>query len=558
MEIPGISWTQFIMLICGGMAFFLFGMDMMSIALKKAAGDEMRRLLANISSNNIKGFFSGTAVTSILQSSSATTVMLVGFVQAGLMSFANTLPIILGANVGATLTTQLIAFKILDYSLFFVAAGFFIRFFSENSSLKSWADALIGFGLIFYGMQLMGEAVAPISSMPEIKEILRSFSNPFTGILAGLAITSVVQSSNAVTGILIVLAGHGLIDISDAVPVVLGANIGTCTTAMLAAAGSLRSAKRVALSHLLFKIAGVVIAVLILPWFVKFIEFSGEIYKAGSARQIANSHTFFNLGIGLLFLPFTKFFALFIEKIFPEKPDKNEEEILFLTYLDDKKIVSADVAVYLARKEVARMAGTIKGMLIVSSFPFSEELKNTPDKRFAGRTLEEGVELREREVDFLEKKISDYLFKIARENVSDEDQKRIYSMVSIVKDLESIGDLIHRNFMNLLAKKNALDVDFSEEGREELQIYHKKALKQISLLKEAFDEKDLSKAAKIMTKERKYLDLELQYRVKHLDRIVCQRAESIETHEIHMELMNILNQVIVYTSNIAKTFVSSP
>lgn len=553
-----INWPQFVMLVLGGLALFLIGMEMMSDGLKKAAGNRMRSILSRISESKIKGFLSGGVVTTVIQSSSATTVMLVGFTQAGLMTFSNTLPIILGSNIGGTVTTQLIAFKILDYSLFMVVFGFLLRFSSKGEEVKYWADAVIGFGLIFYGMQLMGDAVAPVKELPQIKEMLQSFSSPFKGVFLGLAVTSIIQSSNAVTGILIVLAGHGLMGIEQAVPIVLGSNIGTCATAMLASIGSGRDAKRVALSHVGFKVAGVCVVFLILPFFLEFIKKTGALSGAGTARLIANSHTLFNLGIGILFFPVTNLFAKLVEKILPDVPDKDEEEILFLTYLDERKIISHDVAVYLARKEIARMAGTIRQMLAIAAKPFGVGTDEIEDRRFPGRSLEEGICLREKEIDFLEKKISDYLFKIAREGVSKEEQERIYSMVSIVKDLESIGDLIQRNYVNLINKKKSLGVDFSAEGREELSIYHEKALKQISLLKESFDEKSLSKAARIMRKERKYLDLELQYRARHLDRIVRERQESIDTHEVHMELMNILNQVIVYTSNIAKTFVLAP
>lgn len=553
-----LDWPIFIMLISGGMAFFLLGMDMMSTSLKKSAGDRMRRTLSGISSSNTKGFAAGGLITMVIQSSSATTVMLVGFVQAGLMSFSNTLPIILGSNVGATVTTQLIAFKILDYSLFFVAVGFLVKFFSKDENIKSWADVVIGFGFIFYGMQLMGDAVAPVKDLPQVTDFLKTFSNPFAGVIAGLAVTSVVQSSNAVIGILMVLAGHNIMDVSQAVPIVLGSNIGTCVTAILAGAGSGRDAKRVALSHLSFKIAGVAVLFPFLHFFVEFINFTGELSGAGTVRQIANAHTFFNLGLGLFFLPFTKYCAVFIEKIFPDTQAPDEEEGLFVTYLDDKKIIFPEIATYLARQEVARMASTIREMLFIGAVPFADGHENFEDKRFPGRSFEEGIRLREKEVDFLENRISEYLFQVARSGSSAEDQQRVYSMVSIVKDLESIGDLIQRNFLNLIAKKRALKVDFSDEGREELSIYHEKAIKQITLLREAFEEKDLSKAAKIMRKERKYLDLELQYRIRHLERVISKREESVETHEVHMELMNILNQVMVYTSNIAKTFIASP
>ncbi|MDY0164743.1 PhoU domain-containing protein, partial [Desulfobotulus sp.] len=220
------------------------------------------------------------------------------------------------------------------------------------------------------------------------------------------------------------------------------------------------------------------------------------------------------------------------------------------------KIVAPDVAMEMARQEIARMAGLLEvmvrdaGLLFVSRKPLQ-------DREYPRLTLVEGLAFREQELDFLDKVIGNFLFQVGREAVTGTQTQALYAMISITRDLESIGDLMERNVLPLLEKKRALVKNFSVEGREELEIYHTKVLTQLRLLKEAFREKDLDKAAEIMGRERKYLDLELQYRLRHLNRIMCQRLESVETHEVHMELMNLMTQVIVYTSNIAKTYLAA-
>ncbi|TWI76858.1 phosphate:Na+ symporter [Desulfobotulus alkaliphilus] len=546
-----IDWGPVLLGLFGGIAFFLYGMELMSEGMKRVAGSRMREGLASLTRSPFRALGVGAFVTMMVQSSSATSVMLVGLVQSELMRFPQTLGVILGSGIGSTVTAQLIAFKVTDYALIMVGLGFLLKLLGRGDRARDFGRILLGFGVLFYGMKLMSDAMVPLRSDPGTIAFLQSLSNPVLGILAGIVVTALIQSSGAIVGILIVLGEQGLVGLDAAVPIILGSNIGTCVTAILAGLAGGREAKRVAAAHAVFKIAGVLVCLPFLAGFGLLVEAAG----GGMARQVANIHTFFNVGLALIFLPFTAFFARFIEWTVPEKKEK---ELLpaFTSPLENAKIVSPDVAVEMARHEIARMAGLLEVMVRDAGILFVAK-KPRQDSEYPRLSLLEGLAFRERELDYLDKVTGDFLFRIGREAVTGTQTQTIYAMISITRDLESIGDLMERNVVPLLEKKQALLKSFSDEGREELEIYHTKVLKQLRLLREAFSEKDLDKATKIMRGERKYLDLELQYRIRHLNRIMCQRVESVETHELHMELMNLMTQVIVYTSNIAKTYLSA-
>jgi len=558
----------------GGLAFFLYGMEKMSKGLNKTAGDNMRTILSALTNNRVVALFVGAFVTMVIQSSSATTVMLVSFVQAGLMSFTSSMGIILGADIGTTVTTQLIAFKISDYSLLMIAFGFGLRMFGKTERIKSIGDILLGFGILFYGMKVMSDAMKPLRTHQTVINFMKELENPLIGILTAAVLTALIQSSSAFTGIIIVLANQGIISLEAGIPMIFGANIGTCVTAAFACIGMSREAKRVALAHVLIKVAGVMLFLFWIPDFANMIRAIASKYGSDTARQIANAHTFFNVSIGLLFLPFISFFVKISNKILPDKKEE-QDYMLSVRYLDENFISSPAIAIDLARIEISRMAKLLERMLRAIIIPFmsceksinfsnlsKEEVKllinEIPkhDEIFPDLSLIEGVDLREKKIDYLEEKIVDYLLKIAQHDVSESQANEVYSMMSIASDMESIGDIIHRNMLPLIKKKQQLEMDFHEEGKEELLIYHGKMFKQIRLLKEAFTEANHEKAKNIIKKEEKYFSLEQQYRLKHLERLVHEKQGSIETHEVHMELMDLMKQIIVYSSNIAKAFVN--
>jgi len=554
-----IHWGFLIMGLLGGLSLFLYGMAKMSEGMKKAAGDRMRNILAALTSNRVIGMTVGAFVTMIIQSSSATTVMLVSFVQAELMTYVQAISIILGANIGTTITAQLVAFKLTDYALLLITIGFVMTMFSKEDAIKHIGEAILGFGILFFGMKLMSDSMTPLRTFQPFIDIMKGMENPIIGILIGAIFTALIQSSSAFTGIVIVLAQQGLLTLEGGIPLIFGANIGTCITAGLASIGTIRDAKRVAIAHVFFNIGGVLLFILLIPqlaeivrWISPVSELTGiEKLAMESPRQIANAHTIFNITVGLIFLPFTTILAHYVYKVLPDK--KIEEGIIPVTWhLDDGAISTPALAIDLARSEILRMAKILGRMLeaIIQPFTTNEPLQ---DEVYPQLSLVEGVEMREEKLDYLDMKIVKYLRKIGQQELSENQIQEVYGLMSIVNDIESIGDTIEKNMIPLLAKKDSLNMDFSPEGKEELTIYHNKVCKQINRLKKAFSKLDPGKAEKIIHKEGKYSALETKYRISHLKRMHQEREESIETHEIHMELMDLLKQINVYSGEIAKT-----
>lgn len=571
----GIPWGMLVMGLLGGLALFLYGMGKMSDGMKKTAGNRMRDIIRAITKNRIMALTVGAFITMLIQSSSATTVMLVSFVQAGLMTFTQSLGVILGADIGTTVTAQLIAFKLTDYALLMIAIGFGMQMIARTDKFKDIGEIFLGFGILFYGMKLMSDTMAPLRDYPLFINLMGQLKAPFMGLLVGTVFTGLVQSSAATAGVVLVLAQQGLISLETGIPIILGANIGTCVTAGLASINTSREAKRVALAHVLFKIIGVLIFIFWVPGFADLIRYISEGFGSGVPRQIANAHTLFNVSLGLFFLPFVNIFSKILLKILPESEKPVSIEIK-TKYLDETAITSPALSIELARSELSYMAQILSLMLRAVIIPFisgkkwimnetdlTEEekadlIREIPsmDSKHPGLTIFEALDMREEYIDFLNDRIHEFLIKISKREASTEQANELYGMISISSDMESIGDLIHRNLLKLMDKKNALERDFSVEGKEELMIYHDKVCSQIDRLAEAFAERNIEKAHRIMGRERKYLDLEAQYRIKHLERIRHEKMDSIQTHEVHMELMDILKQIVVYTSNIAKTFLT--
>ena len=474
------------------------------------------------------------------------------------MTFVQSLGVILGSDIGTTVTAQLIAFELTDYALLMIALGFGTSMFAKKESHKHIGEAVLGFGILFFGMKLMSDAMTPLRIYQPFINVLRGLENPLLGLLVGTVFTAVIQSSSAFTGIIIVLAQQGVLTLEAGIPLMFGANIGTCVTAGLASIGTLREAKRVAFAHVLFKIAGVLLFIFWIPEFSDFIRWLSPVAQGTGAeklasetpRQIANAHTIFNVGLAFIFLPFTTVFAKVVFKILPQKEkEKGIEPDIW--HLDYDKISTPSMAIELARAEISRMAKILRRMLQAIIQPFiSDELKQ--DKIYPQLSLVEGIKMRERKTDFLEEKITNYQMQILRQELSADQAKELFAMMSIVNDMESIGDIIEKTMLPLIPKKQQLMKDFSPEGKKELLIYHTKVCKQISRLKVAFAERDIKKASKIMRKEEEYINLESEFRLKHLERVRDARTESVATHEVHMELMDLLKQINVYTANIAK------
>jgi phosphate:Na+ symporter len=317
----------------GGMALLLYGIQLTGDSLQRAAGGKLRGLLTGLARNRFTAVFSGAAVTALVQSSSATTVMLIGFVSAGLMTFRQTLGIILGADIGTTLTVQLIAFKLTDYAVLLVGIGFSVMFLAQRRVIKDVGSALLGFGLMFLGLKLILEGAVPIKTNPLATQVIASVADsPVLAVIVAAGFSALVHSSAATIGLALALATEGLLSLPGAVSIVIGANVGTCATALMAAVGSSAEAKRVALAHIAFKVLG---AALALPLIGPFTDFVADT-ASGAARQIANAHTFFNIGVSLIFLPFMPFAARAIEALVPA--DEVGENPFKTRYLDVRSL----------------------------------------------------------------------------------------------------------------------------------------------------------------------------------------------------------------------------
>jgi len=430
----------------------------------------------------------------VIQSSSATTVMLISFVQAELMGFAQAIGVILGANIGTTITAQLIAFKLTDYALLMIITGFLMRFLAKNDNIRFTGEAILGFGFLFFGMKLMGDAMKPLRTYQEFIDVMQGLENPLLAVLVGAVFTGIIQSSSAFTGIVIVLAQQQMITLEAGIPMIIGANIGTCVTAGLASIGTARDAKRVAVVHVIFNTLGAALFIFWIPAFADIIRAIAAKFNSDTARQIANAHTFFNVSLGLIFLPFATIIARLVHRILPDKVEEKGLEPA-TRHLDKSMIATPVLAIDSARSEISRTAQILGRMLDAIIVPFTS---NEPwlDERYPQLSLLETIEEREKKLDFLETKIVDYLLQITRQELSEDQAIEVYGMISIVKDMESIGGIIHNKMIPLIDKKAGLDKDFSKKGKNELVTYHKNICKQIYRLEHTFAEIDPELARK--------------------------------------------------------------
>jgi phosphate:Na+ symporter len=528
--------TKLVLILFGGMALLLYGMQLTGEGLQRAAGARLRQILTHLTSNRVMAALTGAGVTALIQSSTATTVMLIGFVQAGLLTLHQAMGIILGADVGTTFTVQLIAFHIYDYAPLLVGLGFAVHFFAKRRLFKDLGQAGLGFGLIFLGLKLMIDGMAPLKDSPLAAQVLLAFAeSPILGIAAAAVFAAVVASSAATIGLAIALATHGLLPLSGAVPIVLGANIGTCATALAAAMGSTTEAKRVAVAHIGFKLLGMLV---VLPFLGGFEELAAR-SAHDLPRQIANAHTFFNVGISLLFLPFQRLAARLIVAAVPDRP---EEEARFRTrYLDERFADQASLAIGQAQREALRMADIVQGMFRDAAHVF----------RAGSQELLEDVERRDDQADYLEREIKLYLTRLSRQMMTEDLAQREIALLGFIGNMENIGDIIDKNLMDLARKKLFQGRRFSEAGEAELMDFHAQVSKNLERAIVAFATGDRGLAQEVLDQRAPIRQRERDLRQSHLDRLRAGLAESMETSEIHLDVLTNLKRINSHITAVA-------
>jgi len=524
----------------GGLGMFLYGMEMMSDGMKVAAGNKMRSILEKLTSNRLLAVGVGAFVTMVIQSSSATTVMLVSFVNSGLLTFIQGLGVILGSNIGSTITAQIVAFKVTDYALALVAAGALMALFSKKDSTKNIGFVILGFGLLFYGMKVMSDTMKPLRSNPAFNDILISLENPFMGILAGAVFTALIQSSSATTGIVITLASGGSITLEAGIPLIFGANVGTCITALLAGLNASKEAKRVAIAHVTFNLTGVLLFCFWIPTFSEFISKT----SSDIPRQIANAHTIFNILATVVFIPFTPLVGRLIIKYFPDEKKDRDITKPAVMHLNDDVLDTPTVAISNAQAEIRGVIGLLERVVGSVAKPFisEESLKDIEDEN---EDFESGLQNRMKKIEFLNNEISSYLIKINNQDLTKNQSAEIFNLVSIINNINSIRSSVDLRLHDLIIKKDQLESGISDVLATEIESYHTKLVKQIKRLGKFFDKYDQNKIDKILIKSKKYKDLEEKYRVEHIKRSNANEG-SDKQQLIYRDLMDMLKEISIF------------
>ncbi|MCD2493218.1 Na/Pi cotransporter family protein [Lacrimispora sp. NSJ-141] len=531
----------------GGLGMFLYGMNIMADGLQKAAGGRMKRMLGYITNNRLLGVLLGALITAIIQSSSATTVMVVGFVNAGILSLSQAVGVIMGANIGTTVTAWLVSMsewgEVMKPEFFapvLIGIGAFMLLFAKKERQKEIGTILVGFGVLFIGLSFMSGSIEPYKDAPVFAQIFTVLgSNPIFGILAGVVVTGIIQSSSASVGILQTLAMNGVVTWNSAVYITLGQNIGTCVTALLASAGAHKTAKRAAVIHLMFNVMGAV-----LFGIVMFIVFSLNGNWAAStinSTQISVFHTIFNVTNTLIMFPFAGRLVSLSGKIVREKVQEPEEtlEQQIMSHLDTRILENPSFAIETAKREVVRM-----GELSLDNVKLGEDAVLTNNQESVDRIFAQ-----EKTINFMEKALTEYLVKISNLSLMEEQSEQVKNLLYTVNDLERIGDHAE-NIAELAESKIQGDIQFSPMGQKDLETIFSYAVGSVENAVSARRNEDAESIRQVIKFEDLVDSTEEDLRDKHIARLAnneCRASHGV----IFLDIMGNLERVSDHAYNIA-------
>jgi phosphate:Na+ symporter len=518
----------------GGLGLFIYGMNLMGDSLQKAAGSKLRDILSFLTKNKIMGIILGTIVTMLIQSSSATTVMVVGFVNAGLMNLTQAFSVIMGANVGTTITSQIIAFKLTDFAPIAIGIGVAAKLIFKSKSKKDIADIIIGFGLLFAGMNMMGSGLANLKDNPIFSIMMIKLENPWLGILVGFVVTTIVQSSSATIGILQALAGQGLISFPVAFSILLGENIGTTTTAMLSSLGASKNAKRAALLHFLFNAGGSLI-------FMAGLRFPVEALVTSFTpndiiRQIANGHTIFNLTNVLVQAPFSKIHIKIVNTIVK---GEDKEIGMSLKYLDKRMIQTSSVANVQIKKEIDRMFSIASNNIVLAN----DALVN---KKFE---LVDTILQNEKTLNFLADEITAFIVELNRTDISEEHRNNNDIYIYTLNDIERVGDHL-KNIAEASLISNENNIEFSDMAKEELNYIFSLCAENLKNAQIAYEKFDIEIAREVVNLEEVIDDLEEDYKTTHIQRLSDGSCE-VKSGVMFLDVISNLERISDHSSKIA-------
>lgn len=550
-----IDWFQLGMGLFGGLALFLAGLDMLSEGLKKAAGETLKVLLSRLTSNRFMGALTGAFVTGVLNSSSVTTVLVVSFITAGVMTLSQSVGVIMGANIGSTVTAQLLAFNLSAYALLPIAIGFFMTFTGKRDKVKYYGMMLMGLGLVFFGMGIMSDGMKPLRTYEPFIEFLESMENPAIGVLAGAVFTGLVQSSAATVGIAIAMASEGLLSLPAGIALALGANIGTCVTAMLAALGKPVEAVRAAIVHVLFNVLGVLLWIMFIPQLADLAQMispkpgnlEGHALAAATVpRQIANANTLFNIINTFVFIGFTGWFAKIAIKLAPARPEK-KDVIIEAKYLFEDAIAAPGLALENVRMELGRMGEIINTML--------HDIRSAVIKKDLDQV--DKVILMDNKVNILESQILEYLSKIRREELTEKESMDHQALMTATINLEKLADVIKEDISESAVYLIDHDYPISEVTLELFRKYYKDVRQSVEDAVVAISKNDQLAAENVISRKsdmKRYEEKLLSRKSSHLGR---EEEYYLQLARLEISLMEKLYKIYSHARSVAKVVLPS-
>ena len=523
--------------VVGGLGLFLFGMQIMGAGLQKSAGKRLERIVGLLTKNRFIGVIVGMLVTGVIQSSSATTVMVVGFVNAGIMNLTQAVGVIMGANIGTTITGQIVSLSVDTIAPIFVGIGMILWMTAKKDKQKNLAEIFIGLGILFIGMEFLKDSLKPLRELEQFNTMILTLGkNPILGVLVGLTLTFVVQSSSASIGMLIALASQGVLPLSVALPILYGDNMGTCTTALLSSIGASKNAKRAAIMHMAFNFVGTVLFIVFLAKPITAVVMSWNPTDVG--RQIANAHTIFNLANVVIQFPFAFILIKIAMWIVPDRGD--EKKVKLTTYIDDRILETPSIAVHSAVQETVAMGR--KAM---------DSLTNTMDSFFDNKVenLSETYVM-EKDLNDLEKEITEFLVKLSSCDIMDEDRAYIDGLFNAINDIERVGDHSD-NIAELITAIDEYKIQFSDTSRDSLKEMYKIAAQAFTLALNAIEKPDFETIEQVIQLETEMDMLQRETRKDHFTRLHAQECDA-ESGIYYLDIVNNLERVSDLSLNLAK------
>jgi len=547
-----INLIEMVGLLAGGLALFLFGLELMTNGLKAVAGASLEGALAKLTANRFLGLLSGAFVTAVLNSSTITTVLMVGFVSAGLMTLSQAVPMIMGANVGSTFTAQIMAFNVKALVPFMLAIGFLFHAFGTRQLLRQLGGIALGLGLLFLGIEFMGEATHPLRTFEPFIKAMQEMENPLLGILAGAIFTAVVQSSAATLAVVIALASQGLMPLEAGIAVVLGANVGTCLTAMLAAIGKPAEAAQVGVVHLLFNVLGVLFWVFFIPQLADLVRHISPSHPdlegtarlaAETPRQIANAHTVFSVSSTFILIWFVGPLARLAQLIVPTRRQKTKSAGEPL-YLDESALEIPSVGLQRVSLELTRL-----GQLVLAL------VRRAPAAVVDGRLEDLQTLLSEdEEVDRLEAAILVYIGRLSQGEHTQEDGQQMVGLAQTANNLESVSDIVTTKLVSLGQQRIAEGIDLARLRDETTSLFVGAVMRNLERAIQTIDQPNASDMAEVIAAKREIEDLAAATRKSLMEKLQLADKKDVQTFRIATDMIEQCKQIAYFARRIVRDY----